>query len=70
MYPIENVGVTKVTKNNCSNWSLSRIHRLEQNPHGAHHLEFEENTELLCGIIESYACIRDYGRSTHLCNYI
>lgn len=43
MYPIETVDRTEVTRNNCSNWSLSRILRLEQDPCEAYHVEFEEN---------------------------
>lgn len=72
MYPIETVGGTEVTESNCSNWSLSRILRLGQEPCGAHHLEFGENTYRAFvwdhGVI--HMLVSAFGRPTYLCNSI
>lgn len=42
IYTVETEEGTEMTENNYSNWSLSRILKLEQEPCGAHHIEFEE----------------------------
>ena len=59
MHPIEKCRGTKMTENNCSNWSPSRILSLEQEPCGAQRKNILQKiyTEPMHGIVEPCTCI-------------